>query len=460
MDDRKDAQPDGTLPESPERIAELLKSAAHPARIRVLTLLIRGEHEFSKLMQLTNLSKTALANHVDQLIEKGLILRMSRGRYDLTDDGKGLLDAALSVYRSSTLKEQERLERLSRSYTKGFVGVENMTKKVVSKKAEYLPCWLSYTGAVGGSLRALGVDCDVVDVGGYSGYAFLINVARGVTCPSGPTAVPSKTWEQIHRATESMGRKIECFVREGGFPAKEGKPTSEEIEKARELFEKVKVEIGQKDRPVILWGLVVPEYGIVRGYEGDFYIVSTFRRLSNQPENPILFYDLKAPGCLEALFFGDPVRLKPALTDREALERAISFASGEVPCLDNYANGPEALEEWANTLEKASKEGLNYHGNSYVGACVNEGREMCAKFLPRLAQKYPKNSKSLLKAADCYERGWHLMEEFTQIFPFKLQGETRFEARKKGASILRKIKPLEEEAVKYMKQALKEWKML
>ena len=453
-----DKQLQSILFESPKGIAELLRSAAHPARIQILALLLRGEHDFSRLMQHTELSKTALANHLKQLMKKGLVQRVTRGEYSLTVDGKELLNAAAAMYKDSTHREQERRELLLRSYTKGLIEGKKLNKKVISKKVEYLPCWLSYTGAIAGSLKALGVDCDTVDVGGYSGYAFLINVAKGVTCPSGPTAVTIEIWKQMIKGTESLGWTIESYEYPHSYPAKEGNPTPQEIEMAKKLFEKIKQEIDERDRPVVLWGLVAPEYGIVKGYEGNSYLTSTFRTLNNQPEKPISFYDLKAPGCIDALFFRDKVKRDAAADDREALERAINFAAATVPIRNNYVGGPAALDEWANVLENLPEEKQNYMGNSYVGACVCEGRFMCAKFLNRLSKKYPgKQSKHLREASECYEKGGKLMEEFGRIFPFKFQGALKLEDRKKGAEILRKVKPFEEEAIKHMKKALDKW---
>lgn len=49
------------------------------------------------------------------------------------------------------------------------------------------------------------------------------------------------------------------------------------------------------------------------------------------------------------------------------------------------------------------------------------------------------------------------MKEFTQLFPFKPKGEMTQEDRKKGAGMLRKVKPLEEEAIAHMKKALTQW---
>jgi len=452
-----DKQLQTILFESPKGIAELLRSAAHPARIKILALLLRGEHEFSKLMQHIELSKTALANHLKMLMIEGLVQRVTRGEYILTVDGKELMNAAATTYRDSGRREEERRELLLRSYTKGLIEGKKVNKKVINKKTEYQPCWLSYTGAIAGSLRALGVDCDTVDVGGYSGYAFLINVSKGVTCPSGPTALPLKTWRQIHKGTESLGLKIEHYEYPHDYPAKEGNPTPQEIEIAKKLFQKIKREIDERDRPVVLWGLVVPEYGIVKGYEGNSYITSTFRTLTKKPEDPINFYDLKAPGCIDAFFFRDKVDVDTVAADREALERAINFAAANVPILDNYVGGPAALDEWANVLENLPKEKQNYMGNSYVGACVAEGRWMSREFLTRLAKKYHgEQMKHLQEAAKCYKKSGKLMEDFMRIFPFKFQGEMKLEDRKKGAEILRRVRPFEEEAIKHMKKALKE----
>ncbi len=449
----------GILIDSHRGIADLLRSAAHPTRMKVLALLFQGEHEFSRLMQYGELSKTSLANHLSQLIEKRLVQKTARGKYELTVDGRELLNAAATMYRNSTRREEERRMLLSRRYTEGLTEGKPMSRNMISKKVEYQPCWLSYTGAVAGSLKALGTDCDAVDVGGYSGYAFLINVAKGITCPSGPTALPSETWKQIHDGTESLGWTIKPYVYPHSYPAKEGSPTPEEMEIARKLFEKIKEEIDEKDRPVVLWGLVVPEYGIVNGYEGNSYLTSTFRRLANQPEDPVIFHDLKSPGCIDALFFHNRVEVDATMADKEALRRAIRFATAEVPIHENYAAGPSALDEWARVLENVPKEKQNYHGNSYVGACVCEGRAMSAEFLKRLAKKHSssKHSKHLLNAAENYEKGAELMKEFTKVFPFKFQGEMPLESRKKGAETLRKVKPYEEAAIEHMKTALKNW---
>ncbi len=451
------------LLESHEGIAELFKSVAHPARIRLLALLLSGEHELSSFLSQTRLSKNALVNHLNLLIEKRLVRRVARGEYDLTADGRDFIVTAATTYRDSRLREDERREQLRRLYTEGWTGEKRMSMKVITKEVEYQPCWLSYTGAVAGCLRALGVECDTVDVGGRSGYAFVINVSKGVTCPSGPTALPPEVWSLIHEGTESLGWKMEHYYDMGSYPSEEGSPSSQDFERAKKLFEKVKLEVDDGDRPVVLWGLDVPEYGIVKGYQGNSYITSTYRRIvkPGESEEPILFYDLKAPGCLDSYFFRDRVERDAHSEDREALERALRFASAVIPTHNNYVGGPAALDEWADVLENLPEDKQNYHGNSYVGACVQEGRTMAAEFLRRLAKKYTRRqSEHLEKAAGCYSKGAEHLDDFCSIFPFKFRGDMPLEDRKKGAEILRKVRPLEEAAITHLKKALEAWRPL
>lgn len=295
-----------------------------------------------------------------------------------------------------------------------------------------------------------------MEVGGHSGYSFLVNVAKGETCPSGPTALHLKTFGEMVHGTESLGWKLDVYTHGHSYPAVAGRPTPGEISLVRSLFHRVKKEIDEKGRPVILWGLGAPEYGIVRGYQGESYLVSTFRGLSapGKPEDPIPYYELKAPGCIDAFYFKDRARTKPAKAGREALQRAIDFASGTIDVQKNYVAGPEAFDEWAEVLESVDDKRQNYMGNSYVAACVHEGRALSGQFLKGLAKKSgAKQSRYLLEASQSYEKGARLMSSFTKMFPFQFEGEMPLKKRTRGAQILRKVRACEEDAIRRMSKA-------
>jgi len=437
---------------SAEPLAELLRSLANPARVRVLAVCMQRDSNLVDMTNVTGLSKTALMNHVSQLAESGLVERVSRGSYRTTQDGRNLLSAASNAYRSSIKRSREEREALSRSFADALAGVRDVERTEI-QKVYYVPCWLSYLGAMSGCLRYLGVKCGTMDVGGHSGYSFLVNVAKGETCPSGPTALHLKTFREMVRGTESLGWKLDLFTHERPYPAIAGKPTPSEIALVRGIFRLVKKEIDQNRRPVVLWGLVAPEYGIVKGYQGESYLVSTFRGLSTpgKPEEPVPYQDLKAPGCIDAFYFRERLRIRPAKARREALQRAIDFASGTVEVQKNYVAGPDALEAWAEVLETADDGRQNYMGNSYVAACVEEGRTLSGQFLKHLAKRSTaRQSRYLLEAARSYEKGARFMSSFTRMFPFKFQGEMPLLKRSKGARILRTVRTYEERAIQNM----------
>jgi len=337
--------------------------------------------------------------------------------------------------------------------------------KVISRKVVCPRCWLSYTGTVAGSLGALGVDCDIVDVGGYSGYAFIINVPKGETDPSGPTAFMFEydfVRDQIVKGTESLGRTIEVYQDPAEFEPLGREPTPEELERAKKLFDTVRREIDDRDRPVVVWGLPVPDYGVAIGYDGDSYIPVTVYGEGYLGE-PVPYYRLQAPGKLQALFFRDEVELKTETIDREALERAVRLASWNAPSTSMWVMGPAALDTWAEALQQLPNIRDYWHGyggNSYTAQCVRESRFISAEFLRRLyGKRQGREYEPLLEAAECYDREMKLMDEFTRIFPFSDTPSPRTEIGpehiKRGVEILKKIKPLEEQAVRHMKKTLK-----
>lgn len=445
------------LLKSTKAVAALLKSAAHQGRVQILSLLLKGEQDLSNLVKETELSKNAVVNHLSILIENRLVQRVDRGEYMLTPDGLELINAAATLYRDSALREEEQRRRKRRLYTGGWRG-EGLSEFLISREVEYQPCWISYTGAMAGALRALGVDCDITDVGGCSGYAFIVNVIKGEFCPSGPTAFHLETWKKIHKGTQDLGVRIEHWFDEGSYPVEEGSPRPHEVERARKLYEKVKTEIGE-DRPVVLYGLHLPEYGIVKGIKGNSYVTSSCMGLINpgQPEEPVLYYDLKAPGCLDAYFFREQTSVDTNKNDKKAIERAFQFAQGLMPAQERYVHGPEAWTEWADVLENHPEQKM-YHGNSYAAACFHEARAMASEFLRRMAGRHKgAQSGHLTEAASRYGEAEKLLAKFTEIFPFKLQEEMNMKDRRMAADILRKVKHIEEQAGGHMKRALEAW---
>ncbi|MHA2357975.1 MAG: hypothetical protein ACXABK_04320, partial [Candidatus Heimdallarchaeaceae archaeon] len=227
----------------------------------------------------------------------------------------------------------------------------------------------------------------------------------------------------------------------------------------KRFFTQVSRDIRRLNKPAIIWGIPVPEYGIVYGIEGESYIVSTFRGLNNQPDDPIKYNELQAPGGLHAFYLTDE---NEGITDernKEAIERAIRMAKGDGLKVPDYVSGPEAFEVWAGLLEGRKFDEKSYHGNSYVAACTHEGLYASGEFLYGLAVNYSGQSQAahLENASKEYQEAADLMKEFVEIFPFGFKGELPEDKCLKGAEILRNIQPMIEKAISLMQKAVNSW---
>ncbi|MFX1517063.1 MAG: ArsR/SmtB family transcription factor [Promethearchaeota archaeon] len=434
-------------------IADIIKVIGHEKRLQILTLVLNEAQDFSSLLANTELQKTALSNHLVKMINIQLIQKVERGKYLITDDGRELLQLISSFYEKASIRKKIERKKLINRYSHGR---KTQMEKTLTIKPVYQPCWISYLGSVSGVMKALGKeDHDLVNTGGYTGYAFALpNVAKGSTCPSGPTAL-GQMWNEIMKGTDTLGYATSVYDDHKCYPAQEGQVTDEDRNRATELFKTVKKAI-DRDEPVVLWGIPIPEYGIVTGYQDKNYLVSTFRRLNNIPDNPVAFDALQAPGALHAIIFNKQYTEITAKEDKLTLQRAIILAEGQLT-ESNYVAGAQAYEEWASVLEKGAE--LIYHGNAYVNECTREAKAIAAEFLKRLATKYQDQPVvSLLKeAAEEYSKIVSLLTSFREIFPFAMEGEMTEEKRQKGVQILREAIPLEKQALTLLKKVYETW---
>ena len=246
-----------------EGLTEFLKALAHPKRIQILSLLAGQTLNFSQLKHRTDLQKTALSNNLTTLIEVKLIERFERGNYRITQDGQDLLNAINQFYGKAKVREKYERTRIRQYYSQKWR--KRMITEISENKTNYTPkfqpSWISYLGAVSGVLKALGKDCSIIDVGGYSGWSFLVNVSKGNTCPSGPTA--HAAYKDIIKGTQTLGFEIGGYDDRSKYESypddwDERLPELKD-QRAKEFFNNFKKEFDEKQSPVVLWGIPVPE---------------------------------------------------------------------------------------------------------------------------------------------------------------------------------------------------------
>jgi DNA gyrase inhibitor GyrI/DNA-binding transcriptional ArsR family regulator len=121
--------------ESLDEIISILKALDHPQRMRILTLMVTESKTFQQLMELTDLQKSALGNHLSILQEKNLIQKIDRGIYQICPDGECLVGHLAQSHLENKVREQDRLERIQRligKYT--ILGDESMSEEETPSK--------------------------------------------------------------------------------------------------------------------------------------------------------------------------------------------------------------------------------------------------------------------------------------------------------------------------------------
>ena len=85
---------------------QLAKALANESRFKILIQLYSEPITFKKLKEVTELEKSALANNLHKLLDVNLVKKSQHGIYEITEDGKKLLEALQTFVETS--KERKR----------------------------------------------------------------------------------------------------------------------------------------------------------------------------------------------------------------------------------------------------------------------------------------------------------------------------------------------------------------
>ena len=466
-----------------EGIIDLLKATAHDTRLQILVYLSNSEkslpylheHIKAKFASKGKVSKTALAHHLNQLIDTGLIEKTARGMYSLTEYGSVYIKqmrTVLETYseKNQTLSEPEKQKEFTQisDYLKAS---SETSKNMVSVNPLYQSGWNSYISSVSGVLESLGVNDDYIQLSGRSAYCFIFKVSKGSISFLGEAILSNEAWEEIYKGTESFGWKINEWKSERVYPHM-WNLTGEDFGTAKEMFYRIRFIIDEYDAPVVLWGLRVPNFGIVKGYDDDSYIVSTYYRKEALKDTPVRYDSIYAHGSFRFLYFSKSEEIKIGEEeDKMSILRAINMAKGinvlpENPVLGyQYIAGPDAYNEFADVLLNFNTSlpdiGTGFHGRFYQDA-----KAVATEYLERMARKYASlpQGKPLLNASKQYRAIKNVFEEFMVLFPYydiksdKSKKRMSDEKRKKGADLLLKAKDYEESGIAYLEKAAKQWR--
>lgn len=124
-----------TLKSSREDIALILSALANRKRLQLLTSLLMRPSTFSELQKVTGLGKTALAHHLGLLVKVGILNHTGRGRYELSLDGRELLNVITMVYAHSRRRREreaaKRADYIQKIHTKEGYTMKEFEVKIV-----------------------------------------------------------------------------------------------------------------------------------------------------------------------------------------------------------------------------------------------------------------------------------------------------------------------------------------
>ena len=268
------------------------------------------------------------------------------------------------------------------------------------------PAWLTWASAASACLRALGEDCDNVDVAGVSGYAFHMCITD-VVGVEGPTVLP---WDELAVGCRYLGRSTLGYSM-GPWGEEEHWDAAE-----RECLALAKREV-DAGRPCVLWGTGIPEFGVVVGYDGEEFIY----RWSAKPneDQRVKCRELSDPGGAYLLMFPTAVQVRDGWRDPHAVSNALNFLrrrSGDPG--DHF--GLKAYDVWIEALQAKRAAGF---GNNYCAQCFSEGKGFAREFVQRLADRNDAVAGPLDEAVMAYQTCADAMRMVAQLFPFPNEDE-------------------------------------
>ncbi|MBY8982614.1 MAG: winged helix-turn-helix transcriptional regulator [Candidatus Lokiarchaeota archaeon] len=116
-----------TLTESILSISLILKCIGNEKRLKILIDLLNGPLSYGNIVKKINLKKTAVSNHLSQLIRGDLIERDDYGIYKISGDGLEFLKAINRAFYESPTRLMEKFEsmqkrKISDSFLKRYIG--------------------------------------------------------------------------------------------------------------------------------------------------------------------------------------------------------------------------------------------------------------------------------------------------------------------------------------------------
>jgi hypothetical protein len=310
--------------------------------------------------------------------------------------------------------------------------------------------WTSIAGAIEGILRFLGLDADQSHVMGTTGHAFRLAISDG------PSGIASAGPIEVDR------RRALALYQGLGFDWEWLRVAPDDRDYARrrkDAIARIRRSI-DRGRPVAAYGLHLPEFGVVKGYDDRERLFFVSTTLSAQYGAALAWSQWPAPGQsagLDVLLPGDRRRIDSAATEQAALHFALDYAErGEPSAAAETAQGLAAYDRWLAGFAQPGQ--LDPFGNARAIQTTQAARRDAARYLRAIAARRREAARAALEdAAAAYEAEALALSRLASLFPYPSGGDvTSAGVLAAGAASLRQALAHERSALAGLEAALAE----
>lgn len=284
------------------------------------------------------------------------------------------------------------------------------------KSKDWSKTWTSAAAAIHGAISYTNKShFSLVDVMGFTGHAFRINIDPDHIDVAGPTMFPGGYL--FRRNLCNLG-----FISNLSDTAKPYSP-----EKVEQVLALIQQSI-DKGYPAMVFDLFIPEFGLIYGYDDEKQV---FHAKDVSQEGTISYTDfVEKRNMLWVSTISESLPHSKYEILRMALDMIVDHTRGrewQHIFEGKYAIGLAGYDAWIACMERR---GADPFGNAYNIAVVSDAREFAVQFLKELVVRW--NGENIVEravrkfaseAAEHYERVAVSLGEMREMFPFPQGGE-------------------------------------
>lgn len=308
------------------------------------------------------------------------------------------------------------------------------------------PCASTLVAALRACLGAAGDDRDLAEITGLTGLAFHLNLDPVVSTSS----VAAYPWAQeLPQMVSRLGYELQLVYSDDEDPR---------FAVARDRALTQIIDGLWRGAPSILWGVHLPEFGVVRGFRAGDRVLLVSGVLDGRGGSATLPYDQLGRGdvpILLAATLGGGAPLPTTAARMAALRHAVRHARGVGPRLGGFTCGLAGYQVWRHALDSGE---IDPAGHGYALRVVSELRAGARPFVQRAADECddPDAAEHLRAAAAAYGRSADRLIALSAESPFPPPDGYQLTATMRTAAIdaLRAAADAEEEATERVETAL------